>query len=831
MKSLKLVLALASLLLACFPHARAVQLTPEQQARLNALPPDLREKAMEELRKFDASQSGRAPSGPLDDPLLVVPRPMEADTFDTSRYGEPAQPRDALGADKQDDDAETDDFEQNLRPFGYALFAGMPTTFAPATDIPIPSDYVVGPGDQIRVQFFGKQSANYDLYVSRDGVLQVPELGPISVAGQSFSELKSDIARRVSDQMMGVQAFVSMGELRSIRVFALGDVRRPGSYTVSSLSTLTNALFVSGGIRKIGSLRQVQLKRAGETVAELDLYDLLLRGDTSADARLQPGDVIFVPPAGRLVGVAGEVRRPAIYEMKGGESARDLIEMAGGLTEQAHASLSQIERISASGMKEILDIDLSRDAAVEAPVRGGDTIRVRSALDRVENYVSVLGAVERPGDYQWQEGMRVSDILTSTDQLLPDADLNYALVVSKNRADGRLFTRSFSFAGLFAGNQPRQDLPLSPEDRIIVFDDTAVERLELEPIIERMRAQGTSGEPQRVVEVTGRVRHPGSYPLDQGMRVSDLVRAAGGFNEDAYTLEAELVRFVDNSKEQRESLLLPIDLKSMRENPRMDLELQPFDQLLIKQVPAWNEAETITIQGEVRFPGIYVIERGENLARIVERAGGLTELADPNAAVFLRESLRKAEQEQMMKLQARLREDIAALKLQEGSPAGDSLATAESLLGQLETVEAAGRLVIDLARILEDGPYASSLRIRGGDELLVPQQPQAVTIIGSVNYPTSHLHRKGLNRDDYIALSGGTLKTADKRRIYVVRANGQVEAGSHSRFFPKSNLVINPGDTIVVPVDVDRMRPLKYWAEVSQIIYQVAVGVAAVNSF
>lgn len=831
MKSLKLVLALASLLLACFPHANAVQLTPEQQARLNALPPDLREKAMEELRRFDASQSGRAPSRPLEEPLLVVPRPMEADTSDTSRYGEPAKPRDAVDADKEDGDAETDDTQQKLRPFGYALFAGAPTTFAPATDIPIPSDYVVGPGDQIRVQFFGKQSANYDLYVSRDGVLQVPELGPISVAGQSFSELKSDIARRVSDQMMGVQAFVSMGELRSIRVFALGDVRRPGSYTVSSLSTLTNALFVSGGIRKIGSLRQVQLKRAGETVAELDLYDLLLRGDTSADARLQPGDVIFVPPAGRLVGVAGEVRRPAIYEMKGGESARDLIEMAGGLTEQAHASLSQIERISASGLKEILDIDLSRNATVEAAMRGGDTIRVRSALDRVENYVSVLGAVERPGDYQWQEGMRVSDILTSTDQLLPDADLNYALVVSKNRADGRLFTRSFSFEDLFAGNQPRQDLALSPEDRVVVFDDTADKRLELDPIIARMRAQGTSGEPQRVVEVTGRVRHPGSYPLDQGMRVSDLVRAAGGFNEDAYTLEAELVRFVDNSKEQRESLLLPVDLKSMRGNPQMDLELQPFDQLLIKQIPAWKEAETIAIRGEVRFPGIYVIERGENLARIVERAGGLTELADPNAAVFLRESLREAEQEQIMKLKSRLREDIATLRLQEGDLTGDSLKTAENLLGQLESVDAAGRLVIDLAQILEDGPYASTLRIRGGDELLVPQQPQAVTIIGSVNYPTSHLHRKGLNRDDYIALSGGTLKTADKRRIYVVRANGQVEAGSHSRFFPKSNLVINPGDTIVVPVDVDRMRPLKYWAEVSQIIYQVAVGVAAVNSF
>ncbi|MEX2051515.1 MAG: polysaccharide biosynthesis/export family protein, partial [Steroidobacteraceae bacterium] len=236
--------------------------------------------------------------------------------------------------------------EEALKPFGYDLFAGIPTTFAPATDIPVPADYVIGPGDQIRVQLYGDVNQSYVLTVGRDGLVNFPELGPIDVSGQTFSQLRADLEQRVARQMIGTQASITVGETRSIRVFVLGEAYRPGSYTVSGLSTITNALFVSGGVTEIGSLRNIQLKRRGTLVSRLDLYDLLLHGDTSDDSRLLPGDVIFIPPVGRTVAVTGEVRRPAIYEVAGETTARQLIELAGGLAPEADPSLVRLERIN-----------------------------------------------------------------------------------------------------------------------------------------------------------------------------------------------------------------------------------------------------------------------------------------------------------------------------------------------------------------------------------------------------------------------------------------------------------------------------------------------------
>lgn len=218
-----------------------------------------------------------------------------------------------------------------LEPFGYDLFRGVPTTFAPATDIPVPGDYVIGPGDTVNVQLFGNQNAEYVLVVSREGIVNFPEIGPISVAGMGFDALKNELTRRVSEQMIGVRASVTLGELRSIRVFILGDVEQAGSYTVSGLSTMTNALLLSGGVSDIGSLRRIELKRNGRTVSTLDLYDLLLSGDTRGDARLQPGDVIFVPAIGGTVAVDGDVKRPALYELRGSQTVADVIKLAGGL--------------------------------------------------------------------------------------------------------------------------------------------------------------------------------------------------------------------------------------------------------------------------------------------------------------------------------------------------------------------------------------------------------------------------------------------------------------------------------------------------------------------
>jgi protein involved in polysaccharide export with SLBB domain len=247
---------------------------------------------------------------------------------------------------------------QSLKPFGYDLFAGITSTFAPATDVPVPAEYVVGPGDTIQVQLIGSTRGRYSLVVGRDGRINFPELGPISVSGQRFEEVREDLETRVREQMIGTQASISMGELRSIRVFVLGEVETPGSYTVSGLSTITNALFVSGGVKPIGSLRNVQLKRAGRTVVTLDLYDLLLKGDTSADTRLLPGDVIFIPPVGATVGLAGEVRRPAIYELKNETTAGQLLQLGGGLLPRADPAIATIDRVNAQRQRVTVDANL-----------------------------------------------------------------------------------------------------------------------------------------------------------------------------------------------------------------------------------------------------------------------------------------------------------------------------------------------------------------------------------------------------------------------------------------------------------------------------------------
>lgn len=804
--------------------ALAQTLSAEQKAKLNALPPSLRAQAMAEIDKYQASQ-GPA-SRPLEQPQVVTPKKVAVNdraAFDATSPA--AAPTIAETPQQRRTDT------GKLAQFGYDLFAGSPTTFAPVTEIPVPVDYIVGPGDQVRIQLFGKVSSSYDLYVTRDGLLQIPELGPIAVAGQRFSELKTEISQRVSEQMIGIKVFVSLGELRSIRVFILGDVNRPGSYTVSSLSTMTNALFVSGGIKPIGTLRNIQLKRQGEIVSTLDLYDLLLNGDTSADVRLQPGDVLFVPSVGRLAGVTGKVKRPAIYELIESDSnIQTLIDMAGGFAATAYTPLSQLERISSSGLKEVKDLDLSQAEPFGTELRDGDLLRIFSNIDRTDNVVLLEGQAERPGTYEWSEGMHISDLIDGYDAIVPSADLQYALVVSRNLRDGRISVRSFSLEEALSNSSSPHNLTLRKRDRILIFGNASTNgRRLLAPVIANLERQSTSDKPEKVIEISGHVRHPGRYPLEEEMKVQDLVRAAGGFSQEAYTLEAELIRFEDNGKSERETVLLPVKLNSS--NTGLDLSLRSFDQLYIKRVPKWNERESIVVRGEVKFPGTYSIERGETLSSVLRRAGGVTKLAYPEAAVFFRESLRVSETQQIQRLRKRLQQDISTSNLGDGASSIESIETAKNLVEQLDSAEALGRLVIDLPAVLEATTSEFDVTLKDGDELIVPQKPQSVTTIGSVNYPTSHFHDPRLNREDYIELSGGLLRQADKRNIYIVRANGRVENLQHSRFFPKSNQPVLAGDTIVVPIDIDRMRPLTRWGTVSAIIYQLALGAAAVNSF
>lgn len=724
-----------------------------------------------------------------------------------------------------------------LKPFGYGLFDLAPSTFAPVTNVPVPSDYTVGPGDVLEVQLYGSQNRTVRLTVGRDGRISFPELGPINVAGQLFNNVRSTIEARVERQMIGVRASVSMGDTRSIRVFVLGEARRPGSYTISGLGTITSALFAAGGVRPIGSLRNIQLKRQGAVVRTFDLYDMLIRGDSTDDAKVLPGDVVFIPPVGPTITVEGEVRRPAIYESKNETSLAQIVALAGGLTAQADTSKASLTRIDEKLQRVVLTVDLTRTDAAPRGVSNGDVLHVSRLKPTLDSGVVVEGYVYSPAVYAYRDGLRLSDVIRSVDELKPNADINYLLIRRELPPDREIAVTSADLAAALARPGSPSDVLLMPRDRVVVFDlESGRERI-IRPLLNELRTQASFGKPTEVVTIDGRVKVPGEYPLEPGMRIRDLIRAGGDLKDSAYGGNAELTRYTILNGDVRRSRQIQVDIVAvLRGDPAANILLESFDSLSIKEVPEWGSKDSVSLLGEVRFPGEYSIRRGETLSSVIARAGGLTELAFPEGSVFTRDELKQREQKQLDTLATRLQNDLVTLALQGAaanqSQAGTALSVGQSLLAQVRASKAVGRLVIDLPRTMRSATGSvSDVILRDGDRLIVPKFQQEVTVIGEVQTATSHLYRQELTRDDYISQSGGVTRRADRSKIYVVRADGSVVANEAGRWFSRGNIDIRPGDTIVVPLDTERMPALPFWQAVTQIIYNLAISAAAVNSF
>jgi len=701
-----------------------------------------------------------------------------------------------------------------LEPFGYDVFQPRETSFDAPSSGPVPADYILGPGDSIRVQLFGNVNGIYEFEVSRDGVLNLPEIGPVVVAGIPFSEFRADLDKRVQEMLIGTQVSVTMGQLRTIRVYVLGDVNKPGSYVVSGLSTISGALYRSGGVSPIGSLRDIQLKRNGKIVSSLDAYDLLVRGDMSSNSRLQPGDVIFVPPIGKTVSVGGAVHRPAIYEVKRLTSAADLVGLAGGLTSDAYADGARLQRIEENGERIVISVNLKSASANSIRIRDGDILLIPEVLPEIKNAVILAGHVHRPGDYPWSHGMRLSDLIESTEELLRGVDTDYILVRREGNRGEPIKALSTSLSAALKAPGGADDMLLEAGDTVNVFSLALGRQRTVGPLMEELELQATIDSPLQQVEVSGNVRAPGVYPLESGMRVSDLIRAGGNLSEEAFAQEAELTRYSVLSAGGREVEVVKVNLSAIR------LGDEHADSI-------W----TVTLSGEVLFPGSYRVRRGETLAGVIQRAGGLTRHAFPEGAVFLRDALREREQDQIETLARRMEADIATLSLQSvNSGGGDTLSTGQALLDQLRNTEAVGRLVIDLEKDVANS--VGDIEVRDGDRLLVPAVTQVVSVLGESQQNSSHLYQPGLSRDEYIDLSGGLTRRADKKLIYVVRANGAVIAAGRSKWLGSGkNTEIQPGDTIVVPLDTGKMRPLTFWGSVTQILYQGAIAVAAVKTF
>jgi len=819
--------------------------------------------------------------------------------------------------------------DQDLEPFGYDLFAGTPTTFAPATTIPVPSTYIVGPGDTVVMQLYGQRNVTYELVITREGQLMFPEVGPVNVSGLSFEDLRSQLQGIVANQLIGQNASITMGPLRSIDVFVLGEAWRPGSYTVSSLSTMTNALFVSGGVTEVGSLRNIRLMRAGQQVTELDLYDLLLRGDTSGDARLQPGDVIFIPPVGRTVGIAGEVRRPAVYEIKDEASVTEVLSLSGGLTPTAYPEASRIERINARGERTLIAADLN-DTTNPPALADGDFIQINSVMDQLESVVLLEGHVQRPGGFGWREGLRVSDVLPDVNQMLPNPDLDYGLIARESLPTRRIELRYVNLGAAIQNPGSEADVLLQPRDQLHTFGasqnrqpqlqalldrlvdqasfdspplvvsvagnvrfpgdyplvrdmtlsaairfaggleadselnhvllerrvdqsgNIAVQRHALDPqslntagdvtlaeldkiivlnagqprealladTLEKMRAQATTARPTQVVRASGQVRFPGEYPLTPGLTAEALIAMAGGLNESADSIKAEVTRS-DIDDAGRDIYHLDLDLQS-RGATGLGFALSPADDLVVRQMPNWADYQSVFIGGEVNSPGSYAITKEDTLGSLIARAGGLTASADPRAAIFLREELRESEQRALDELRDKLVQESVSEALDSGASTEDS-----ELLDELYDVTATGRLVIDLPGILSGS--ASDPLLMAGDELLIPRTRQEVTVVGEVNRPTSHLHERGRSVADYISISGGYTQDAIRGGVYVIRASGEVVSFGNGRWFFQERSRVEAGDTIVVPFNAYRPDQLQIWSSVSQILFNISTTLLAIE--
>jgi protein involved in polysaccharide export with SLBB domain len=824
---------------------------------------------------------------------------------------------------------------KELKPFGYDLFDSSTATasFAPPTNLPVPADYILGPGDTIRVQLFGKVSEQHSLQVNNEGVIEVPDLGPMNAAGLSYNEFKQQLTQRYSEQVIGVTPNISMGELRTIQVYMVGEAYQPGAYTVSALSTITNALFSSGGINDVGSLRHIELKRAGKTVTEFDLYDLLVFGDTSKDMRLQQGDVIFIPIVKKLVSVDGEVRRPAIYEAKDNDTMASMLNIAGGLLPTAAAKSLQVARSTASDGFEVKTVNMQDRAGRSLKLAAGDFINVPAAGNEFNNAVVLMGAYATPGLTQWRPGLMLSD-LVNRNSLMGTTDVDYALImrgakfarqsdiiqfepakvlsgetdVELNAFDKVVFFNRFTPVdpeesdkqgekkgndSKRATNQQKQgtqyvnNIPMqsgangqatsntqNPQfentlrdqsaasnsrnnkgtmddennednkanllqeldlasftDKYLILEKTKYLSREelLAPIIERLQNESTQSSPMKLVEITGQVKFPGVYPVQKNATVRDLILAGGGLLESAYLQKAEISRTSLDSSNALRIEHIQIDLiDSMLGNS--NIALQSKDTLNVLRTPDWHENKKVELVGEVVFPGVYQIKKGETLAQLIERAGGFTEEATVKAVVFTREELKERERENLDKSVENLRQQIASTNLS-GSQNVKTIDYQEAklILDELLQVEPVGRLVIDMPQIIAGNPTAD-LSLKDGDKLFVPNISSSVSVVGEVFVPSTHMFKYGKTLEQYVANSGGETDRADMGDVYIVKADGSVTIPETSFWFSSSETVLEPGDTIVVPRDVTNYERLGLWQTITQIAYQSAVALIAIGN-
>ncbi|WP_191116504.1 SLBB domain-containing protein [Vibrio parahaemolyticus] len=872
------------------PLTNAQTPTPEQIQMFQNLPADQQQALASKYGISIPSGASSQPSS-YQNPQVVEQRPVASSATEAKV-----------------NDAEKD--EQGLKRFGLDLFAGSPTTFAPISDVPVPADYTVGAGDEIVIQLFGKENTTHRLRVNRAGIINFPSLGPVQVAGMTFSDVRDSLNQRVKEQMIGVRSDISLGEMRTMQVFVMGDAYKPGAYTVSALTTISQAIYYSGGFSESGALRNVQLKRNGQVIRKLDMYDLLLKGDARNDIRLLPGDVVFIGALGNTISIDGEVNRPAIYEVKSGETYKQAIQMAGGFTANAYSDQIEVKRYAAKGARDALTLNFSQSHDQQTKVKDGDTVNVLKKSEELTRYVQIEGDVRHPGFIEWKSGLRIADLFQSVDTSFNStADVSYAIVVREINPQRDIEVYQVNLANAILSPTSKDNLKLNSRDRVLVFNrfnnedlDTLADqetitkaktleqaqlqaqqeqlkeqeamsssvavssatplekdskqpkivfrgkeitkddfealkqntrRTLLAPVLLQLQQQSRLGLAPQIAEVFGEVKHPGRYPITPRMTISTLIEAAGGLTYNAFTINAELARTVINSKDERASINVErINLRqAIKGSTADDAIIVGRDRLNILEKPNVKLQSTVTLQGEVRFPGTYTVRQGETLGELLERAGGLTEFAHPQGAIFTREALRLQEQKLLNQYAADMRAETAKKTFRADSNMGSVISDPDKTLKFVEEAsrsKALGRMVVQLNRILKDERSADFM-LEDGDFLFVPTFRNTVSIMGEVQVPITYLLDNKLDVDDYLNKAGGAKKQADEDRIFVVRADGSVYKPTSGYWFGNNHEELKAGDTIVVPIDTDYRDALSTWTAATQILYQTGVAINALK--
>ena len=675
----------------------------------------------------------------------------------------------------------------NLIPkiFGSELFKNSEISFEPNLRLATPRGYVIGPDDELLIDLTGDNEANYKLKVSPEGTIRLPYVGLISVGGLSIEQAISKIRTGMSGTYRGLRTgrtsvAINLGNIRSIKVTILGEVEKPGSYTLSSLSTVFNALNASGGPSKNGSFRKIQVIRNNKVVSTVDVYDFLLRGIQKNNIRLQDQDVINIPVYQTRVEMSGEVKRPALFEVLNTESLQDVIDFAGGFSNQAYTAIIKVLQ---NTNKERRIVDIAADKFATYNPLNGDKYIVEKILDRFENRVEIIGAVFRPGKYELDKGLTLKSLILKADGVKEDAFLNRGYIQRLN-LDNTLALQSFDVDKILKGIEP--DILLRREDKVTISS------------IFDLREE-------QKVQIQGEVRQPGVFDYADNMGLEALIQMAGGFKEGATPNRVEISRRVKNSDALSASATTAeVYTVNIDQNLRLlgpAFGLKPFDIVSIRSSEGFQIQKQVKIEGEVLYPGTYTIQRkNEKISDLIKRAGGLTALSFPEGASLKRPGPTIVSDSTKYEKQEEERQKLFNLKRLQQSGSKDTAQIAQ------EVKELGSDLVgINLVKILKDSTSRYNLLLEDGDIVRVPKQLQTIKVTGEVLRPNSIVYTPGKSMKQYINGSGGFTYDANRKGAFIQYANGSVEAASRFLFF-NNYPIVKPGAEIFVPVRAPREK-------------------------